>query len=206
MALEHVCATRNELQLELLLSRALQPTESAREVYGLRAVLQDCGLTGTPLAADAERLYATSFESLRLLPGVEPVLRALAERYRLGIISNASGHQHAKLKYLGLEGSMDPVVLSDEAGFEKPDPRIFHLALAKCGLGPQEALFVGDRLEADIAGAKTAGMLAVWFNHWGGAPSTMQPDATITRFDELPPVVAMLAGQVEDAAERRSGT
>ena len=85
-------------------------------------------------------------------------------------------------------------VVSDMVGCEKPDPRIFQQALALADVAPHEAVFVGDRLDIDVGGAKAAGMRAVWFNHWGGSldDDSPQPDAVIERFSELPAMVERL--------------
>jgi len=89
------------------------------------------------------------------------------------------------------------LIVSASAGYEKPDVRIFQDALSLAGVEPAEAVFVGDRLDVDIAGAKTAGMRAVWFNHWGGSldGASPGPDAVIESFSELPGVLKALAGR-----------
>jgi putative hydrolase of the HAD superfamily len=61
------------------------------------------------------------------------------------------------------------VVVSSEAGYEKPDPRIFLTALARRGAAPEEAAHVGDRMRADVAGAAAIGVRAVWLDRRGTA-------------------------------------
>jgi putative hydrolase of the HAD superfamily len=87
-------------------------------------------------------------------------------------------------------------VVSNAVGYSKPDPRIFEHACTLACVKPAEAVFVGDRLDVDIAGAKAAGMRAVWFNHWGGSldGATPGPDAVIERFGKLPGILAPLEG------------
>jgi putative hydrolase of the HAD superfamily len=58
-------------------------------------------------------------------------------------------------------------VVSGEVGVGKPDPRIFDLALRLLGASPEEAVMVGDNPTRDVAGAKAAGVTAVWVNRAG---------------------------------------
>jgi putative hydrolase of the HAD superfamily len=96
-----------------------------------------------------------------------------------------------------LEPYIDPLVVSGDIGHQKPDPRIFQHALGLVGVAPHEAVFVGDRLDVDVAGAKAAGMRAIWFNHWGGELPAHgpTPDDIIHQFDELLPLLQKTAHQ-----------
>jgi len=91
-----------------------------------------------------------------------PVLDRLAQRYRLGIVSNFYGNlptvcDNAKVRrYFGV------IVDSAQVGFLKPDPRIFLAAAEALGIEPSRAVMVGDSLARDMAGARAAGMAHVW--------------------------------------------
>ena len=78
--------------------------------------------------------------------------------YRLGVISNADGRVEGLLDMVGLRPHFELVVDSGVVGVEKPDPRIFHLALEQMGVAPAEAVYVGDIYEIDMVGARAAGM------------------------------------------------
>ncbi|HEX6433523.1 MAG TPA: HAD-IA family hydrolase [Gemmatimonadales bacterium] len=80
---------------------------------------------------------------------------------RLGVVSNSDGRVEQALQAAGLRKYFDVVIDSALVGFEKPDPRIFHAALAALGVAPEEALYVGDLYEVDVVGARAAGMEAV---------------------------------------------
>jgi HAD superfamily hydrolase (TIGR01509 family) len=88
---------------------------------------------------------------------------------KLGLVSNAFDPPellHRDLGRMGLAERLDVAVFSSEVGRRKPDPLIFRTALDRLGVEPGRALFVGDSLEADIAGAAGLGMRtvqAVWF-------------------------------------------
>jgi HAD superfamily hydrolase (TIGR01509 family) len=91
-----------------------------------------------------------------------PVLERLAQRYRLGIVSNFYGNlptvcDNAKVRrYFGV------IVDSAQVGFLKPDPRIFLAAVEALGIKPSQTVMVGDSLSRDMAGARAAGMAHIW--------------------------------------------
>lgn len=92
----------------------------------------------------------------------DAVLTALRARgLQLAVVSNADGRVPAALAASGLAHHFGAVIDSHLVGIEKPDPRIFHLALDALGVAPADALFVGDIYEIDVAGARGAGMDAV---------------------------------------------
>jgi putative hydrolase of the HAD superfamily len=81
----------------------------------------------------------------------------------LAVVTNGPVEwQSRKLRTLGLAGYFDHVLISEAEGISKPDARIFERALARCGVAPHEAMFVGDHPEIDISGARAAGMRAAW--------------------------------------------
>lgn len=192
-ALEWLCAEYADLDLDRLIARAMEPVDE-RIVRGVPRLLDELGLRETKAGREATGIwfFAGCYDLLKTVPDAVEVLERLRETYVLGVITNGDGElQRGKLKHLGL--ALPHVVISGEFGCEKPDPRIFHHALSLCGVRPQEAVFVGDRLDVDVAGAKGAGMRAVWFNHWGGSlDGSVRPDAAIERFQELPEVLELL--------------
>lgn len=137
---------------------------------------------------DALALWDREFPSCFALPPEHRVwLVALRERYRLAIVTNgATQVQWAKVRQTDLQELVDAVIVSEEAGFWKPDARIFQLALERLGVAPEEALFVGDNLKNDIAGAQAAGMRAVWIRPEGARrDENILPDAEITELTQL---------------------
>ena len=96
------------------------------------------------------------------LPGVPDALRELcALGLRLVVVSNWDVSLHERLAETGLSELLDGAVASAEAGVAKPDPAIFARGLELAGVGPQEALHVGDSLVEDGEGARAAGIRAV---------------------------------------------
>lgn len=104
--------------------------------------------------------------TMELRPGALELLQNLQEQgIKIAICTDLTVHiQHRKLRKLGIVPYVDVLVTSEEAGIEKPSPRIFCLCLKKLNLTAKEVLFVGDSYDKDILGAKQAGIPAVLFS------------------------------------------
>ena len=118
-----------------------------------------------------------------LVDSAHALLETLRDRrLRLAVVANTwpdpARLVRRDLEELGVAGRIDRIVLSGEVGARKPAPAIFELALAQLGLDPLEALFVGDRLVDDVAGAASVGMAtaqALWFRADEGG-GEVEPD------------------------------
>ena len=137
-----------------------------------------------PYASVMERLGVAWREPFpkeleRPYPGAKPLLESLRGRFRLGVIANQSEGTQRRLREWGLAHYFDVIVSSAEEGLEKPDPRIFHLALERAGCAPEQAIMVGDRLDNDIVPAKRLGMKTIWIRQgWGGVPEPKSVEET----------------------------
>jgi putative hydrolase of the HAD superfamily len=123
---------------------------------------------GTARFRDFEAFFAALYAhysgaaAWRARPGAQEALRSLrAGGAAAGVVSNFDGRLPGLLAGLGLAEHLSVVMLPGEARAAKPDPRIFALALARLGVSPQEAVFVGDDRERDLAGARAAGLATV---------------------------------------------
>jgi FMN phosphatase YigB (HAD superfamily) len=123
------------------------------------------------------------------------LLRRLSGRYRIGLVSNFdySPTIHLILDREGISGIFEAVVISDSVGWRKPEPTIFREAFSLMRITPREALFVGDRADVDVAGAKGVGMDAAWINRCGdrlpeGLP---KPEYEIGNLNELGPILGV---------------
>lgn len=157
------------------------------------------GLDPAALAPETiPTLLATHMRELAravvLPPHHAPLLRDLRRRFRLGVVSNFDYTPTARfvLEREGVADLFDAVVVSDAVGWRKPAPVIFETALALLGVGPAEALFVGDRADIDVAGARAVGMRAAWLNRAGDAlpPGAPLPEFEIRDLGELPRILA----------------
>jgi putative hydrolase of the HAD superfamily len=99
-------------------------------------------------------------KGVRYIEGVTPMLRELASRYSLVLVTNTHypGLVHGHLRNMGADGSFAAIVTSIEHGKRKPHPGIFEHALAVSGGRAEAALHVGDSYTADYAGARAAGL------------------------------------------------
>jgi putative hydrolase of the HAD superfamily len=134
-------------------------------VARMRALFAAFGREIDSTTADrAAALYRAQHQSNRhLVEGARELLDALAPHCRLGIVTNNStAEQIEKLRALNIASYFDTIVISEDAGVTKPDPRIFAIALERIGAKPHETVFIGDSIANDIVGATSAGMAAVW--------------------------------------------
>jgi len=135
------------------------------------------------------RIYMEEYPKLKAeVPDAVATVRTLSKSYKVGIVSNSFADvQYRKLGTLEILADMSCVILSDETGLRKPDPEIFIRAALRLEVEPSECLYVGDSYVNDIIGAKSAGMLACWFNRDDKKPETVaeQPDFIIRKLEEL---------------------
>ena len=131
---------------------------------------------------------------IRTYPGVEEVLSSLrADGYRLGIISNWGWDLPAYCELIGIAQHFDCIVASGRVGREKPHPGIFRHALAELDVKAARAVRVGDFYQADVVGARAAGMAAVLVDREGTAGEVDCP--VIRELPELLPLLRDAASQ-----------
>jgi HAD superfamily hydrolase (TIGR01509 family) len=139
------------------------------------------------VAPDVARTYRCAYEtSMQPLPGAGPLLSALKARaFRTAVVTNnLVSEQREKLAHCGLTADVDALVTSEEVGVQKPDPRIFQVALDRVGVRPEEAVMVGDAWATDIQGARAAGVRPIWLNRFG----VKSPDPTVQEIRRLEPI------------------
>jgi putative hydrolase of the HAD superfamily len=130
-----------------------------------------------------------------------PALEKLSERsVKLGIISNVSSHEVALqiLKNVKLYKYFDQVITSAHTGIRKPDPGIFLYALLQFGLGPEEAVHVGDSEHHDVEGAMPVGMKTVLVSRKPGRTETIA-DYHFRNLAEAAELLASLKGRGKEA-------
>ena len=105
--------------------------------------------------------------------------------YRMHMCSNGFHEvQYKKLTACGLKDYFDTVVLSEDAGFNKPSKQFFDYALKMSGAQKETTIMIGDNLQTDIVGAHDAGFDTILFNRWGVAPSPV-PTHTVSTLREI---------------------
>ena len=187
-------AARAAIRAEIAYYRA--HLHEGRDATSLDALRDRCAaamrpaLPGLAAAPDGE-LTAALLAAIELspYPDAAPALRALRRRgLALVVVSNWDVSLHERLRDSGLEPLLDGAVASAEAGAAKPDPAIFRHALALAGVPAAAAWHAGDSLDADVAGARAAGIRPVLVAR-GGAPPVAPGVPVVRGLDELPALV-----------------
>ncbi len=110
-----------------------------------------------------DQLRREYFANDRIDAALMEFIRGLRRHVRVGMISNAwPGVRRYLETEFSIADAFDPLIISAEVGFAKPDPRIYHLALEQIGVEAPAAVFVDD-FEANVAGARWVGMQAVQY-------------------------------------------
>jgi len=107
--------------------------------------------------------FSAFYPYCQLVPGTKELLGELAGRYPLGMLTNFTHPPAVReiIDRMGLGPFFQTVLVSGELGYRKPHPSVFARLVAELGVAAEEILFVGDDLEADVQGARDAGLQAV---------------------------------------------
>jgi putative hydrolase of the HAD superfamily len=144
----------------------------------------------------AEMSRGVARRRLRPFPHVRAVLDVLAPHYPLAVVTDAqSAYARAELHKVGLLDYFDPIVVSGDHGYRKPDRRLFELASAGLGVPAEQTLFIGNDMHRDIYGAREAGMATAMFDSDQGVKQHLDcvPDFVIRDWRELPPRLGLTA-------------
>jgi putative hydrolase of the HAD superfamily len=136
----------------------------------------------------AEMSRGIARRKLGLYPHAREVLDVLREHYPLAVVTDAqSAYARGELHRAGLLGYFDPIIVSGDHGYRKPDRRLFQFALDGMGVAAAHGLYVGNDMHRDIFGAREAGMTTVMFDSDQGTKTYLDcvPDHTITDLRDL---------------------
>lgn len=172
----------NAIHVEVL-AGILSPDEARRKRFGI--LLRKFGIDLSPEELEnVAVLYRDSYQRARQATfGAQSLLRAVRGRgLKTAIVTNnLVEEQLDKLHYCKLFDLLDSLTISEEAGFAKPDIRIFQIALDRLECKPYEAIIIGDSWENDILGARTAGIAGIWYNCY----ATIMPDKSVPEIRSL---------------------
>lgn len=171
-------------------TRTIQATNDAKRGWlYFNLILERAGVT--PNAATAAALaelhvYHQAQNLWEFMPAdVLPSLRAIRDLgLRMVVVSNANGTVCAVAERLGITPLVQCVLDSRLEGVEKPDPRLFEIALERSGARRESTIHVGDLYEVDVVGARAAGIRPVLLDAAG-----LYPDADCPRVPSLPALV-----------------
>jgi putative hydrolase of the HAD superfamily len=175
----------DRLHVEVLQGR-MSIDEARLERFG--TLVRDAGaICSIERVEELARSYRETYQQVwQAVPGALAMAAAIRDAgIKLVIVTNnVVSEQRLKLERCRLTPLVDLLLTSEEAGFMKPDPRIFELALARMNVAVDDAVMLGDAWSTDIEGARAAGIRAVWLNRRGD-PS---PDQRVAELRSLEPV------------------
>lgn len=143
-----------------------ETTQPLLKVERFRQLLAALNRTDIDPAALGAAYAANLGHYADLLPGAEEFIRALHGRMKIALVSNGvSAIQRSRLARCPLTPLFDAIVISEEAGVAKPDPRLLEIALEQLGCTDKSrAVMMGDSASADIAAANNAGVDSIFFS------------------------------------------
>jgi HAD superfamily hydrolase (TIGR01549 family) len=141
----------------------LEPFETRRET--VERALEQIGRADSTVATELVRVYETLRDRHRqLAPYALETLQRLRDRaLPLALMSNGNAtYQRQKIKQHHLASFFATILIEEEFGVAKPDPRIFLAALDHLHISAQEAWMIGDDVAFDIAASQQLGIFAIW--------------------------------------------
>lgn len=155
-----------------------------------RRLLEELDIDDPVLPEELYETFSTS-TTYKVFDDVVPVLRDLeAAGFRLGLISNFEGWLQNILVEQELDETFDVSVISGLVGVEKPDPRIYRIAIEHAAVEPHRAVHIGDSMAMDVRPATEVGMNAILLDRVGRYQDAGCP--TISTLEDLPALVSKL--------------
>lgn len=154
----------------LVLEGKLTKDEARIERFRRFFLLHATETENLPAAIEhAARLHRATYQaSWQTVAGALPLLEYLHGKVKIAVVTNnMMAGQVEKLRHLQLAHLVDELIVSEEVGFIKPDPRIFQVALQSIGCAAQDVVMIGDSWKADVLGATRAGIRTIWLNRTG---------------------------------------
>ena len=152
--------TKAFLRIDRFLFPLLNGSKVGDKVLGDKALRQKLSTLAEQMSEDFLLLTTKYFS---LLPEAEELVRYLAKKYPLTVVTNGFIEvQYEKFDKSGLRDCFSHIVLSEEVGCQKPNPRIYEEALRMNGVSAEEAVMIGDSWNSDIQGAINAGIDQIW--------------------------------------------
>lgn len=141
-------------------------------------------------AAKVQAAYLGCQYDIEMFHGARELIERLQASGKIvGLITNGAGmHQRRKIEAMELTKLVPQrfIFISGEAGWDKPDTRLFQHVNERTKTRPDECVYIGDSWRNDVIGALEAGWSVIWFNHRGQQPEEgHQPHYTARDFEEL---------------------
>jgi len=178
--------------------RSLMETSSLAVLKELLAEKDRYNLSKEFLRKALDRYYAITQQNWALEDDAIPTLTALQSGgFQIGMVTNASDSHDVftLVQNFGIKSYFDFILTSADCNYRKPHPHIFELAIANWNYMPDEIAMIGDRLNADISGARPLGIFTIWIKRRAMQPNptTIHPDASVQTLSEIPPLLLNLS-------------
>lgn len=138
---------------------------------------------------NANKLFQEGLEkSVALIEEANEVVQYLYNKnYKLYVVTNGLIRlQKPRIINSKIADFFSDIIVSEEVGISKPNPKIFNVLLQKINLKPNDVIMIGDSLEKDIKGAQNANIKSIWYNQKGKSNNTnIIPDYEIGNLLEL---------------------
>ena len=152
--------TKEYLSFDRFFFPLMHGSKGGERRLGDKAIRQEVAALAEQLSEDFLNMTTARFS---LLEGAEELVRYLAAKYPLTVVTNGFVEvQYEKFDKSGLRDCFAHIVLSEEVGCQKPNPRIYEEALRMNGVSAEEAVMIGDSWNSDIQGAINAGIDQIW--------------------------------------------
>ena len=152
--------TKEYLSFDRFFFPLMHGSKGGERRLGDKAIRQEVAALAEQLSEDFLNMTTARFS---LLEGAEELVRYLAKKYPLTVVTNGFVEvQYEKFDKSGLRDCFAHIVLSEEVGCQKPNPRIFEEALRMNGLQAEDVVMIGDSWNSDIQGAINAGIDQIW--------------------------------------------
>ena len=152
--------TKEYLSFDRFFFPLMHGSKGGERRLGDKAIRQEVAALAEQLSEDFLNMTTARFS---LLEGAEELVRYLAKKYPLTVVTNGFVEvQYEKFDKSGLRDCFAHIVLSEEVGCQKPNPRIFEEALRMNGLAAKDVVMIGDSWNSDIQGAINAGIDQIW--------------------------------------------
>ena len=170
--------------------------------FVLRELLKELGyfeVAESILRSALDAMYSITQKNWLLEnDSLDTIQKLKSKNYQLGIFSNAGDDKDVQelVESFGIRPYFDFVLTSAACYYRKPNPRAFEIALAQWSIEPEEAVMVGDSLQADIFGAQSLNMHTIWLTRRAKLPvdeeQRIQPDFSVPSLNALLPTLEQI--------------
>jgi len=184
-------------EVHKVLARSKEPYPEVDVFEVFKDIMQKYGSgkhTRSAIKNAAMLFRALSIKRFCAFDGIYDVLKPLSKEYKLAIVSDAQWvFAGPEMEILGLTRYFKTAIFSSKYGVKKPDIRLFKAAMRRLKVKPEEAVYIGDRPDKDLIGAKKAGMKCLLFSSVEVSLNGMKPDRQFADYSELEKIIKEIA-------------